>query len=295
MCRVTIIMPVYNSAAFIEDSIRSVLDQTYPNIEFIVMDGGSTDGTVEIAQRYADQLTLISEPDNGQSDAINKGWRRATGDILAWLNADDLYYPDTVATAVEYLENHPQTMWLYGQADLLDADGQPGHYNYPIFPWDYEKLLTFGCFITQPTVFLRREVIAQFGYLDESLHFGLDYEYWLRIGKAFPAAYVPDVRVQVKIFRETKSRSGGYKRMQEIEQIIKSYGGTTLPQTMRHQWVEAMLDRGDLIRLWRFPRHVPRGTAKWLLRKTMPVSVEQRLRRWFVSNPNPKGNDLDRD
>ncbi len=280
--RVSIIAPVYNSAAFIEESIQSVLNQTYSNIEYIIMDGGSTDGTVEIAQRYGDRLTIISEPDNGQSDAINKGWKRATGDILAWLNADDLYYPDTVEKAVAHFQANPQTMWLYGLASFLDENGEPGHYRYPTFPWDYDKLLTFGDYIVQPTVFLRREVIEQFGYLDESLHFGMDYEYWLRIGKTYPADYVPAVRAKVKIFQETKSRSGGYKRMQELETMLKRYGVTELPQVLRHQWVEAMLDERDFRRIWRYPRYVLRGSAKWLLRKTMPKQVEKQLRKWFV-------------
>lgn len=282
MYRVSIIAPVYNSAEYIEESIQTVLNQTYPNIEYIIMDAGSTDGTLEITQRYADRLTIISEPDNGQSDAINKGWKRATGDILAWLNGDDLYYPDTVEKAVTFLQEHPETMWVYGNAQFLYEDGTPGNFHYPILPWDYEKLLTFGCYISQPSVFLRKEVIERFGYLDESLHFGMDYEYWLRIGKVFPPVHVPAVRAKVKIFRDTKSRSGSYKRINELEQMLKKYGATTLPQVLRHQWVEAMLDKGDLINLWRFPRSVPRGTAKWILKKTMPEQFEQTLRRWFV-------------
>lgn len=282
MYRVSIIAPVYNSAEFIEESIQSVLNQTYPKIEYIIMDAGSTDGTVEIAQRYADRLTIISEPDNGQSDAINKGWKRATGDVLTWLNGDDLYLPDTVENAVNYLTQHPDTMWLYGDAQFLYEDGTPGNFRYPILPWDYNKLLTFGCYISQPSVFLRREVIERFGYLDESLHFGMDYEYWLRIGKIFPPAHVPDVKVKVKIFRDTKSRSGSYKRIQELEQMLKRYGATTLPELLRHQWVEAMLDKGDFKRLWRFPHYVPRGTAKWVLRKTLSAETEKRIRRWFV-------------
>jgi glycosyltransferase involved in cell wall biosynthesis len=282
MTKVSIIAPVYNSAGFIEDSIQSVLNQTYPNIEYIIMDGGSTDGTLEIAQKYADKLTIVSEPDNGQSHAINKGWKRATGDVLAWLNADDLYVPDTVATAVNYLEQHPETRWVYGRADFTYEDGSPGNFRHPTFPWDYNKLLTFGCYIDQPTTFLQREIIDEFGYLSEALHFGMDYEYWLRIGKKFPAVYVPEINVKVKIFQDTKSRSGGYKRITEIEAMLKEYGATELPETMRHQWVEAMLDNGDLRGMWRYPGYVPRGTAKWLLRKLVPESRQKYLRQWLV-------------
>jgi glycosyltransferase involved in cell wall biosynthesis len=293
---VTVVSPVYNSANYLEDCILSVLNQTYPNIEYIIMDGGSTDNTRAIVEKYADKLTFISERDRGQSDAINKGWRRAKGDILAWLNADDIYAPNAVEHAVTYLVNHPDTLWVYGCANFVDEHGQPNNYRYPIFDWNYEKLATFGCYIVQPTVFLRRQVIDTFGYIDETLHFGMDYEYWLRIGKQYPPAFVPNIRVTVKIFQDTKSRSGGYKRLQEISAMLARYGYADLPSTMHHQWVDAVLDnimrhlrkgewralRTDLTDLRRYPKHILRGTGKWVLRKLMPTSAEKRLRRWFV-------------
>ncbi|MDX2078976.1 MAG: glycosyltransferase family 2 protein [bacterium] len=293
---VTIITPVYNSVTFIEDCIISVLNQTYPNIEYIIMDGGSTDGTQAVAQKYADKLTLISEKDGGQSNAINKGWTLGKGEIVAWLNADDIYLPDAVEKAVIHLQNHPDTGWVYGCAKFVDEQGQAGNYRYPIFEWSYEKLLQFGCYIVQPTVFLRRQVLDEFGMIDESLHYGMDYDYWLRIGKKFPPTFVPEIRVIVKIFQETKSRSGGYKRLKEIEGMLARYGANDLPTTMHHQWVEAMLDnmvihirkgqwkalRDDFKGLRRYPAYVLRGIAKWILKNTMPLAVEKRLRRWFV-------------
>jgi len=286
MTKVSIIAPVYNSAEFIEDSIQTVLNQTYPNIEYIIMDGGSTDETVEIAQKYADKysdkLIIISEPDNGQSDAINKGWKRATGDYLTWLNADDLYEPNTVETAVNFFNANPETKWVYGKAIFTYEDGTLGHFRHPTFEWDYEKLLTFGCYIAQPTTFLHRDIIDEFGYITEEMHFGMDYEYWLRIGKKFQPVFVPEINVQVKIFQDTKSRSGGYERMLELETMLKQYGATELPQTLRHQWVEAMLDERDFRGLFRYPGQVTRGTAKWLLRKFIPESGQRFLRKLFV-------------
>lgn len=293
---VTIITPCYNSAQFIEETIQSVLAQTYPHIEYIVMDGGSTDGTVAIAQRYADRLTIISEKDRGQTHAINKGWNMAKGDILAWLNADDTYFPDTVARAVAFLETHHDIDWIYGTGTSLDAHGNPMPFRHPVYTWDYNKLLTENCFIIQPTVFLRREVFIESGELDDSLHYSMDYEYWLRIGRKFTAQLVPEVKVAVKIFRSTKTRSGGYKRMVEIEQMLRTYSAIDLPSGMHHEWTMAILERfaaharhgqfsefgKDFADLIRYPRTIPRGVAKKVFDVLVPPALETIIRQNFV-------------
>ncbi len=293
---VTIVTPCYNSAQFIEDTIQSVLAQTYPNIEYIVMDGGSTDGTQAIAERYADRLTLISERDRGQTHAINKGWQRAKGDILAWLNADDRYYPDTVEKAVSYLTTHPEIGWVYGYGDSLDINGQPMPFRHPVYAWDYQKLLNRGCYIVQPTVFLRREVFEQNGLLTEELHYCMDYEYWLRIGKRCPAALVPEIRAGVKIFRATKSRSGGYKRIVEIEAMLRHYGASDLPAPMQHEWTMAALSEGMhqlragrwgqvrkmLAQAGRYPRTLPRAVTKLLFNAVVPPSLETKIRQTWI-------------
>jgi len=293
---VTVVTPCYNSARFIEETIQSVLAQTYPHIEYIIMDGGSTDGTVAIAQRYADRLTLISERDRGQTHAINKGWQRAQGQILAWLNADDLYYPDTVAKAVAALEAHPEVGWVYGEPDVLDANGNPMPYRAPAFAWEYRLLLEYGCFITQPTVFIRRIVYETCGPLDEDLHYGMDYEYWLRIGQRYPPQFVPEVRAAVKIYRETKTRSGGLKRLNEYRAFLAQYGADELPRSMHHEWVmgcavqlAAHIRRGEwravpetVRQLLRYPRALPRGLAKTLFDALIPPKLETRIRQRFV-------------
>lgn len=293
---VTVVTPCYNSARFIEETIQSVLAQTYPHLEYIIMDGGSSDGTVEIAQRYADRLTLISEQDRGQTHAINKGWQRAQGQILAWLNADDLYYPDTVQTAVAALEAHPEVGWVYGSGTMLDADGQPMPFRHPVQPWNYDGLLRDNCYIVQPTVFLRREVYTAAGDLNESLHYSMDYEYWLRIGRDYPALYDPSIRAAVKIFRQTKTRSGGYPRMVEIEAMLRQYGASDLPRGMHHEWTMASVDKlardlrqgrwgelgADMRALLRYPKALPRGLAKALFDALIPPALETRIRQRWV-------------
>jgi glycosyltransferase involved in cell wall biosynthesis len=290
---VTVVTPCFNSAEHIEATIRSVLSQTYSPIEYIVMDGQSTDGTVEIVQRYESQLAFISEPDTGQANAINKGWRMAQGEILAWLNADDLYCNDTVEKAVSYLAQNPEAEWLYGSASFLDSDGRPFPFRNPVFPWDYDLLLTSNIFITQPSVFLKRSVIEQFDYLREDLHYGMDYEYWLRIGRTYPAHYVPAVHVQVKWHRDTKSAGGGRRRIIELDSIVKEYGATDFPRIMQYEWADAFIDdlfkqirkgdrgeiRYDLQALARYPLSIPRAIAKNLLRFLIPPKLETLLRQ----------------
>ncbi|MBU0510402.1 MAG: glycosyltransferase [Chloroflexi bacterium] len=180
MPQVSIITPSYNQAEYLEQTIRSVLGQGYPNLEYIIVDGGSMDGSVEIIRKYADRLAWwVSEPDNGQADAINKGLRRATGEIVAWLNSDDLYAPGAVAQAAAEMERHPNVGLVYGNAVTFDQDGRPLN-DLEFADWGLEGLVAFKI-ICQPAVFMRREVLEQAGYLNETYHFLLDHELWLRI------------------------------------------------------------------------------------------------------------------
>lgn len=182
--RVSIVTPSYNQGQFIEETIRSVLLQGYPNLEYIVIDGGSSDGTVEIIRKYEPWLAYwISEPDRGQSHAINKGLRRATGEILSWLNSDDVLLPGTVRRAVERLRGDEQIDVVYGRLNRIDSRSQP--LPTPELPKDR---LEFGaetvigeCIVNQPGCFWRREVMDRVGLLNEDLHYAMDYEFWVRM------------------------------------------------------------------------------------------------------------------
>jgi glycosyltransferase involved in cell wall biosynthesis len=293
---VTVVTPCYNSAAFIEDTIKSVLSQAYSKIEYIVVDGQSTDATLDIVHRYVDRLKLISEPDNGQADAINKGWRIAKGEILAWLNADDLYCLDTVETAVKYLDQNPDAGWSYGSARFLDANGEPFPFRNFIYAWDYDLLLTSHVYITQPSVFIRREVVGKFGYLREDLHYGMDYEYWLRIGKTYPGHYVPEIQVQVKWHSRAKTASGGKRRILELDRLVREYGGIDFPSLMRYEWADAYLGDSfkqlttrnwgelaqDVRALGRYPFWIPRAILKNIMRWLLPPKVETKVRQWLA-------------
>src|SRR5512139_1414374 len=137
---VSIITPSYNQARFLETTIRSVLDQDYPNLEYLIVDGGSTDGSREIIQRYSDRLAWwVSERDQGQTDAINKGFARARGEILAWLNSDDTYLPGAIQGAVDFLQDHPGVGMVYGDANLIDEQSNVIG-KFPARQTDYNKL-----------------------------------------------------------------------------------------------------------------------------------------------------------
>jgi len=187
---VSIITPSYNQAAYIEATLQSVLRQDYPAIEYLVVDGGSTDGSVEIIERYAGSLAWwVSEPDGGQADAINKGFRRARGEVVAWLNSDDLYLPGAVSEAVAALDADPSLSMVFGDAVSIDAAGRP--FNAQTFgEWGLTELMRFQI-ICQPAVFMRRSALEQAGLLDERFHFMLDHHLWLRIATASPIKHLP--------------------------------------------------------------------------------------------------------
>jgi glycosyltransferase involved in cell wall biosynthesis len=186
---VSIITPSYNQAAFLEQTICSILGQSYPRIEYMLVDGGSSDGSVEIIQRYAHRLAWwVSERDSGQAEAINKGLRRASGEIVAWLNSDDLYLPGAVAQAVAAFQADPSLGLVYGDAITIDAHGKPlGRFAFG--DWSLLDLAGFRI-ICQPAVFMRRSVLERAGYLEPSFHFMLDHHLWIRMARLAPVRHV---------------------------------------------------------------------------------------------------------
>ena len=190
---VSIVTPSYNQAAYLETAMRSVLEHDYPNIEYLVADGGSTDGSVEIIQKYADRLAWwVSEKDNGQADGANKGFRRARGEIVGWLNSDDVYNPGAIAGAVAAFRANPGAGVVFSDVDSIDGSGQL--INVMRFgPRTLEDLMAFKI-ISQPGAFMRRTLLEQAGYLDPQYHLLLDHQLWLRLARLAPLVYVPGVR-----------------------------------------------------------------------------------------------------
>ena len=177
--KVSIITPSFNQRHFLEDSICSVLQQSYPNIEYIVVDGGSKDESVETIKKYRDHFAWwVSEKDRGHADALNKGFSHATGEILAWLNSDDIYFPDAVAEAMDILKSHPEVGMVYGDADLIDDSGATIG-QFASRQTDYRRMLRGSVHIPQATTFFRADLWRQVGPLDLSLFFSFDYDLWV--------------------------------------------------------------------------------------------------------------------
>lgn len=237
---VTIVTPSFNQGQFIEETILSVLNQTGADIEYIVMDGGSTDGTLEILEKYAGRLQYFSERDRGQTDAINKGLRRARGRILAYLNSDDAYFPGAVAKAVRFLDDHPEFAMVYGEGYHVDAQGNFME-RYYTEPFDFRRLAEI-CYICQPAVFFRREVLSALGCFDASLQYCMDYDYWIRVGKRFSVGYIPEYLAASRIHSETKTLSKRVEFHEEIVRTVKRHYGH-VPVRWIAAWAHAWLER----------------------------------------------------
>jgi glycosyltransferase involved in cell wall biosynthesis len=189
--RISVITPSFNQGRFLEQTILSVLDQDYPNLEYIVIDGGSSDDSPEIIQRYQSRLAFwISEADSGQSEAINKGFRRATGDIVTWLNSDDLYLPGALQTAAKYFAD-PEVSLVHGKTIMFGA-GLPDEIR-GASETDLQIQYLAKIPFPQPSSFFRRQVLLEYGYLDESLHYMMDYDLLLRIALNHEIKRVDDI------------------------------------------------------------------------------------------------------
>ena len=201
----SVITPSFCQGRFIERTIQSVLAQKSPQIEidYVVCDAGSLDETLEILKLYEDKIRWISEPDNGQADAVNKGIAMTTGDIIAWINSDDIYYTGTFEAVRAVFEANPNVLVIYGDADHIDEQDQVIE-AYPTEEWNYERLRE-TCFLCQPTVFFRRSLLEKLGGLDACLKYCMDYELWLRWGRHTSFYYLPQKLAGSRLYEDNKT------------------------------------------------------------------------------------------
>ena len=238
---VSIVTPSFNQGGFIAETIASVLGQDYPHVEYLVVDGGSTDGTLEILRGFGKRLSWVSEPDRGQSDAINKGWRRTRGEIIAWLNADDLYRPGAITKAVAFFQQHPDIDLVYGDCDFINEEGDVLERHHKGQTSAADLVRSPVSVILQPAAFLRRRVLETVGYLDETLQFIMDMEYWLRVASRHKISHLPECLAAFRVHGESKSGRQSQRfedeRLRVYERFFKS---PSVPDHLRRFEREAL-------------------------------------------------------
>ena len=241
---VTIVTPCVDEVRYIEEAIQSVRNQSYPCIEHLVIDGGSTDGTLDILRRHEDFLRCVSEPDAGQAHAINKGFTLAKGKIFAWLNADDLYAPDAVASVVAYFKSNPQAQFVYGDAVAIDEKRRRYGRRMNVMPGALSELVHETDFIVQPAAFWCAALWRAIGPLNESLHYTMDYDLWIRAAQKTSLHYVNRPLAEERIHPATKSFNGGVERIEELTRMIARHGGKKLPRAFSAEAASVYFMRG---------------------------------------------------
>jgi glycosyltransferase involved in cell wall biosynthesis len=251
---VSIITPSFNQAPFLEATIRSVLEQDHPDLEYIIVDGGSTDGSLEIIQKYSNQLSWwVSEKDKGQTDAINKGFSHAHGDVLAWLNSDDTYNPGAVSAAVKVLVNNPTHGLVYGDANFIDENGN-NLGSFPAAQTDLRRLRSGYVHIPQQSAFFRADLWKKVGPLDPSFYFAMDYDLWVRIATNSPILYTRQLWANFRLHSQGKTVMADDRCWPEMLRVHFRNGGS---------WFSTL-------------------PAKYLLRKMIAPLWRQRLRRKMI-------------
>ena len=222
---VSIVTPSYNQANFLEATIQSVLGQDYEKIEYILIDGGSTDGSPDIIKAYEDKFAYwVSEPDSGQTEAINKGFAQANGQILAWLNSDDTYQAGAVGEAVAYLMANPEIGMVYGDAKYIDENGRVIG-TFPARQTDYRRLQRGYVHIPQQTAFWRAELWREVGPLDPSYAYAMDYDLWVRLARISKIQYHARVWANFRLHQDSKTIAGDEGFWPEMVRIYRRDGG----------------------------------------------------------------------
>jgi glycosyltransferase involved in cell wall biosynthesis len=245
--KLSIITPSFNQGRFIARTIESVLSQEFSgDIEYLVMDGGSTDETVEILRRYGTRLSWISEKDGGQADAVNKGLARSDGNIIGWLNSDDIYYPGVFRGICDVFDSDPALDVVYADANHIDEDDRIIEL-YPTEELDVGRLLD-TCYICQPTVFFRRGVVDRFGALDARLRYCMDYEYWVRLACA-GAKFRRLSRIVAgsRLYAQNKTLGSRVRVHAEINDMLRRHA-RQVPDQWLFNYAHAVLDERGFLR-----------------------------------------------
>ena len=263
---VTIVTPSLNQGRYLRAAIDSVVGQDYPRIEYFVVDGGSKDDSVNILASYGDRLKWVSEPDKGQANAINKGFRQARGSILGWLNSDDTYAPGAIAKVVETFESHPGVGLVYGNGAILNEAGDVVRGFDEIEPFSLWRLVHFLDYILQPAAFFRRDALLQVGLLDEHLEFGLDWDLWIRLAALHEVLHVEEELGFSRVYAATKTSTGGWRRIRELRRLASRHSGGGWTPGVQLYALD-MLGERLRARGWNGSRRAVRLAQGWMMRR----------------------------
>lgn len=269
--RVSVIVPNFNGAAFLPRTLASIEAQTYPSIEVIIIDGGSTDGSLEIIADWADRLSLrvVSEPDSGQPEAINKGFRMAGGEVMGWINSDDLLTPRSVELAAERFSADPELGFVWGFCLVVDADERPMTIQNPYVREDLADLRRHRNYVSQPGSFYRRAVVEAFGPLSEELHYLFDYDFFLRVAGQARAEFIPEVMAWFRIHDTSKTGSQERAFLREEPGVYRANGGRWLSPF----WMDYLR-----YRFWQSPVHRIKEPFRRIARRVLGVPPGGRIR-----------------
>lgn len=286
--KITVVTPSYNQGKFIKRTIESVLSQDIQDLEYIVMDGGSTDETVEILKSYGNRITWKSEKDKGQTDAVNKGIKMASGDIIGWLNSDDIYYPGAITKVMEVFEEHPEINVVYGNANHIREDDSFIE-EYYTEDFDYERLKDI-CFICQPSLFFRKKLVDEYGYLDDKLQYCMDYDYWLRLGKGEKFYRLNELIAGSRLYDDNKTLGARRKVHEEMLTMQEKNLGKASEKWI-YNLAHVIVDEMGIPRIKdertnpEFAKMLAKVSAKEFLKhyKYIPWHVIKNIKGWYFT------------
>ena len=241
--RVALVTPSLNQGAFLRAAIDSVLGQSHDDIDYLVVDGGSTDESLEVLRSYGERVRWISEPDRGQADAIAKGFARTRGEILGWLNADDVLEETAVESVVEAFRTATQVGLVYGNGRLIDEAGRPIGPFAEIEPFNLWRLLHGLDYILQPAAFFRRSAYDAAGGLDSSLRWAMDWDLWIRLATVAEVEYLPRELAAARIWSGTKTAGGGWERLRELRAVTRRHAGSAWTPGIRLYTLDTLRTR----------------------------------------------------
>lgn len=257
--RISVVMPAFNGVNFIERAIKSVVDQDYPNLELFIKDGGSKDGSLDVIKYYAKKypkiIKWISAKDKGQTDALNYGIKQVNGDIIGWLNCDDVYKKRAFKEVTKFFENNTNIMWVFGKCDIIDAKDKKIrtwitlYKNFWLEHYSYQSLLILN-FISQMSVFWRKDIDKKIGLFDQRQNYVMDYDNWLKLGKIYKPGFINKYLGSFRIIPTSKSSTGFIKQFKDELVVAKKYTNSNFIISMHAVHTKLVIEVYSFIRFF---------------------------------------------